>query len=486
MSNTGEPKRVPGPQIHKRRRSAASRVLISLILLALIGIGVAGGALYYAYKEFNLAGPLAANKIFTVDKGLSTPEIAAGLEAAGVIRDQRIFAAMAQITGERSRLKAGEYDFPAGASMANVMALIASGKSIVYKLTIPEGWTTDAAMARIVANDVLSGQIAAVPAEGAIMPDTYVFKRGKPRQELIDDMVAAQARLLDELWAARKPVMTLKTKEDVLTLASIVEKETGKAEERPLIASVFINRLDKGMRLQSDPTIIYGITGGKSKLDRALTRNDIRAPTPYNTYTINGLPPGPIANPGRAAIEAVTNPPETGNLYFVADGTGGHAFAATLDEHNRNVAKWRQLANGTVSAAAEPDDVPSPVPAPVPAPAPQPVPVAQPVPEPVIVEAAPAPPPAAVEPPAAPPVAETPPAPAPAVKPAEPAKVETPDAPVAAVVPEPAPVAKPVVVPKPVAEAPPAKPAAAKILKPGQVLKVGGKLTAIPKRKPKR
>ena len=484
MSKNGEPKRVPGPQIHKKRRSAASRVVLSLILLTLIAVALTGGALYYAYQQFNLPGPLADRKVFTVEKGLSAPDIAAGLEAAGVINDARIFSAMAQITGARSRLKAGEYEFPAKASMSDVMGLIASGKSIVYKLTIPEGWTTDAALARIAANEVLTGQVSAAPAEGGIMPDTYVFRRGKTRQEVIDDMVAAQAKLLDEMWSARKPVMTLKTKEDVLTLASIVEKETGKAEERPLIASVFVNRLDKGMRLQSDPTIIYGITGGKGKLERALTRSDIQTPTAYNTYTIDGLPPGPIANPGRAALEAVTNPPETGYLYFVADGSGGHAFASTLEEHNRNVAKWRQLANGTATAAAEPPADPA---AAAPAPAAQPAvttPAAAATPAPVVTTADPPPAPQtaapAAEPPAAPPSAPA--AQVPEAAPTKPAE------PVAAV--EAPPPAKPAAAAetpnaKPAVPLPAAKPVAEKVLQPGTVLKVGGKLTAIPKRKPK-
>jgi UPF0755 protein len=184
------------------------------------------------------------------------------------------------------------------------------------------------------------------------MPDTYLFKRGMTRRQLVEDMQAAQIKLLDEIWAARKSGLAIRSKEDAVILASIVEKETGVTSERPLIASVFLNRLAKGMRLQSDPTIIYGIVGGKGKLDRPLTAADITTPTPYNTYTMNGLPPGPIANPGRAALEAVVNPPETPYLYFVADGTGGHAFAATLEEHNRNVAKWRDIEGNAANAAA--------------------------------------------------------------------------------------------------------------------------------------
>jgi UPF0755 protein len=259
---------------------------------------------------------------------------------------------MAQLTGQAGRLKAGEYEFPKSTAMRDVMALIASGKSITYKISIPEGFTSEMAVARVNANEVLEGPPAAVPPEGSIMPDTYVFRRGMTKQKLVEDMQTAQARLLEELWAARKPVAVIATPEQAVILASIVEKETGVAAERPIIASVFINRLEKGMRLQSDPTIIYGIVGGKGRLDRQLTRTDIDTTTPYNTYRINGLPPGPIANPGRAALEAVLNPQDTEHLYFVADGTGGHAFAATLEEHNRNVRKWRQIAGNAAAAAA--------------------------------------------------------------------------------------------------------------------------------------
>lgn len=197
----------------------------------------------------------------------------------------------------------------------------------------------------------LAGDVSAAPAEGSILPDTYVFRRGLTRQKLIEDMQDAETHLIDELWAKRPPTTTLKSKEELLTLASIVEKETGIAEERPQVASVFLNRLKLGMKLQSDPTIIYGIVGGKGKLDRPLTRADIDAVTPYNTYQIPALPPGPIANPGRAALEAVLNPASTSYLYFVADGTGGHAFAATLDEHNVNVQKWRAQQNLPADAA---------------------------------------------------------------------------------------------------------------------------------------
>jgi UPF0755 protein len=350
------PDRVPDARLPRKRWPALSRVLFSLMGLTFLG-GLAGGAVaFYAYQEYTLPGPLEDKKVFEVKKGLGTPDIAAALEEQGIISDAKVFSAVTFLKGARGALKAGEYEFPAAATMRDVMALIESGRTLVYKLSVPEGWTSDAALTRIAENQVLTGEVTAPPAEGAILPDTYVFRRGMTRQKLIDDMRAAQAKLLDDLWAKRNPAIPLTSKEEAVILASIVEKETAKADERPVIASVFMNRLAKNMRLQSDPTIIYGITGGKGKLDRALTKADITTPTPYNTYTINGLPPGPIANPGREALAAVMNPPPTSYLYFVADGSGGHAFAATLEEHNKNVAEWRKINQQQASAAAMDDE----------------------------------------------------------------------------------------------------------------------------------
>jgi UPF0755 protein len=328
-------------------------------LLAIVAVLAGAAGTYFVYKEYMKPGPLAEDRIFTVEPG-GVAEVAAVLEDNGIIDNARIFEVMAYVSGARTRLRAGEYQFPKQASMQEVMALIASGKSITYKISVPEGFTSEMAVNRINENDVLTGPPAVVPPEGSIMPDTYVFRRGMTRQKLVEDMRAAQTKLIDELWGVRLSVPVIDSKEKAVTLASIVEKETGVAEERPLIASVFINRLKKGMRLQSDPTIIYGIAGGKGKLDRSLTRTDIETETPYNTYRIRGLPPGPIANPGRAALEAVLNPPSTEFLYFVADGTGGHAFASTLDEHNRNVRKWRQIAgSAAATAAAETPEIPA-------------------------------------------------------------------------------------------------------------------------------
>ena len=344
MPHREQPLRVPDPVLSRSRKSAFTRVVRSLFAIALVTGVIVGGAIVFAYTQFTAKGPLVANTVYQVNQGLKRSEIGAQLQDAGIVSSAGIFTAAAYVNGAfGGRLKAGEYEFPASASIDQVLAIITSGRAVTYKVTIPEGWTTQMAVARVAENDVLTGDVTAMPVEGAIMPETYVFRRGLTRQKMLDDMQAAQAKMLDELWSARSVSDTVKTKEQAVTLASIVEKETAIPEERPLIASVFHNRLKQGMRLQSDPTIIYGLVGGKGKLDRGLTKDDLSSDTAYNTYRIDGLPPGPIANPGRASLEAVLNPPDTGYLYFVANGSGGHAFAKTLEEHNANVAKWRAI-----------------------------------------------------------------------------------------------------------------------------------------------
>ena len=335
--------RRPNALPRRRRRGAFARVLSSLFMLvALVAIG--GVALgIYGMMQIGAPGPLAADKVFEVKKGLGTRDIGKELERAGIVTSGGLFSAAAVMTGKRASLKPGEYQFTAGMSIEDVLDLLASGRVIVYKLSVPEGWTTAQAVERVRANEVLTGDITITAVEGQLLPDTYVFTRGETRDNLLRGMIRARQKLVDELWPQRDPDIPVKTPEEALILASIVEKETGVAEERPRVASVFVNRLKAGMRLQSDPTIIYGITLGKSKLDRPLTRDDIAAKTPYNTYQIDGLPPGPIANPGRDAIAATLQPAKTKDLYFVADGSGGHVFAETLEEHNKNVAKWREI-----------------------------------------------------------------------------------------------------------------------------------------------
>jgi UPF0755 protein len=227
--------------------------------------------------------------------------------------------------------------------MRQVLDTLVEGKSIEHKVTLAEGLTSFQIVAKLMAHPELHGEIAAIPPEGSLLPDTYRFGRNDTRQDIIERMQAAQAKFLAKVWETRDEAIVVTTPQEALILASIVEKETGRADERPLIASVFQNRLRKNMRLQSDPTIIYGLVGGKAVLDHPIQQDEVDRETAYNTYKINGLPPTPIANPGRAAIEAVLRPAKTKDLYFVADGTGGHVFAATLDEHNKNVFRWRKV-----------------------------------------------------------------------------------------------------------------------------------------------
>jgi UPF0755 protein len=239
-------------------------------------------------------------------------------------------------------LKAGEYAVPQGASMRQVVDMLAEGRTLLHPITIPEGLTSAMVVELLAASDVLTGPVPAVPPEGAILPETYKVARGADRTRILQQMIADHQEVVEKLWAKRAKGLPIKTPEEAVILASIVEKETGIAHERPQVAAVFVNRLRKGMRLESDPTIIYGVSRGRA-LGRGILQSELDRATPYNTYKIDGLPPTPIANPGRDAIAAVLNPPTTTALFFVADGTGGHAFAATYAEHQRNVARWRDI-----------------------------------------------------------------------------------------------------------------------------------------------
>jgi UPF0755 protein len=260
-----------------------------------------------------------------------------------VITDPLVFSAGVRVYGEERPLQAGEYRFAARLSMRQVMEQMIEGATIVHRLTIPEGLTSAEIVALVAAAPDLDGSVpAALPMDGTLLPETYFYSRGDTRAQLLERMRKGMSDALAELWPARDGAVPLKSVAEAVTLASIVEKETGLAKERPHVASVFFNRLAQGMPLQSDPTVIYALTGGKGPLGRGLTKADLQVANPYNTYVNPGLPPGPIANPGRASLEAVLHPDSTKDLYFVADGNGGHAFAATLDEHNRNVAAWRK------------------------------------------------------------------------------------------------------------------------------------------------
>jgi UPF0755 protein len=313
-----------------------------VFILACLAISV----FYLVKVQFDRPGPLATSTVVVIPRGEGITTIAERLERDGVIADRRIFMTsilyFMYLKGQGS-LKAGEYELSKHATMREVLDTLVEGKSIEHKVTLPEGLTSQQIVQRLLAHPALTGEIDAIPPEGSMLPDTYMFGSKETRRSIIERMQHAQARFLSRMWDERHPDLMVKTPEEALVLASIVEKEAARAEERPHVASVFHNRLKKRMRLQSDPTIIYGLFGGEGMRDHPITREELERETPYNTYRIDGLPPTPIANPGRAAIEAVLKPAKTDYLYFVADGTGGHVFSASLNEHNRNVARWRQI-----------------------------------------------------------------------------------------------------------------------------------------------
>ncbi len=371
------PERVPEPP--KRSKKARSQVVIFLnfvMTLVVLGCAAAIAVFYYAVSAYQNPGPLETNSNFIVRNGAGISEIATSLERNNIITDARVFRYLtATHLDEGESLKAGEYEIKARASMNDIMELLKSGKSILYSVSFPEGLTVRQMFNRMNEDTVLEGDLpTALPAEGSLRPDTYKFSRGTKRAEIVDQMAAAQQKLVDQIWEKRDPSVALKSKEEFVTLASIVEKETGVPDERAHVASVFLNRLGKGMRLQSDPTIIYGLFGGDGKpADRPIYQSDLKKDTPFNTYIIKGLPPSPIANPGRDALEAVANPWKTQDLYFVADGTGGHVFAATLEDHNANVKRWRKIeadkgADPNIAVDGQPADAQAQTEAPAPTP----------------------------------------------------------------------------------------------------------------------
>jgi UPF0755 protein len=311
---------------------------VLLLLLALLVIG-AGAAQWY-FHAWTAPGPAATEKVVMVAPGSGLSRISQQLEEAGAISWKLLFEIELRLRDQAGQLKAGEYAIPAHASMADIAAILIEGKSIQHRLTVAEGLTSDMIWKLVRDNKVLTGDAGAVPAEGTLLPETYLFTRGKTRQALLKEMAAAQRKFIDEHWPNRTADLPYTTPEQAVILASIVEKETAFADERRRVAAVFVNRLRHGMRLQSDPTIIYGLTKGYP-LGRGIRLSELEGATPYNTYAIDGLPPGPIANPGKDALAAVMNPPQTNDLYFVADGSGRSVFAPSLDEHNRNVQAFR-------------------------------------------------------------------------------------------------------------------------------------------------
>jgi UPF0755 protein len=346
------PQRVPHPSRSKRVRHPLVMVGNAVFtLLVVISLAV-GGTIYFGKERFEAPGSLAQDKVVNIPRGLGIKDISDLLQHEGVIDQPYVFMGGVLVLKARGGLKHGEYEFTKHASLADVVDTIIEGKVVQHQLTIAEGLTSEQIVAKLLENDVLEGQIKEIPREGTLLPETYKFTRDMTREQIIQRMQRDHKRVLAEVWEHRMAGLPLQTPEQLVTLASIVEKETGRADERSRVAAVFLNRLKAKMRLQSDPTIIYGLTGGKGSLGRPLMKSEIEQHTPYNTYVIDGLPPGPIANPGRASLEAVANPARTKDLYFVADGTGGHVFSENYEQHQKNVAKLRALERSDAAPAA--------------------------------------------------------------------------------------------------------------------------------------
>ena len=366
-----QPEAVPPPP----PRSAVARhplvIFFNFLLtVAIVGVIALGGGVLAAKMQFDRATALDQPRAISIERGLKVTGIAEQLQHEGLIGSKWLFVAGVMLSHQQSNLKAGEYLIPAHASMRDIMDAMVTGRGILYSITIPEGLTSKQIVDRLGAEDILVGDITAVPAEGSLLPETYKFTRGDTRQSIVDRMERERERILGDVWAHRAPDLPLKSPQDLVVLASVVEKETALADERSRVAAVFVNRLRLNMRLQSDPTVIYGLFGGTGKpAGYSLTRGDVEKSTPYNTYVINGLPPAPIANPGRASLEAVANPSRTRDLFFVADGTGGHAFAETYEAHLKNVSRWRDINANSGAAVSGTGGAPAAAPAPASAPA---------------------------------------------------------------------------------------------------------------------
>ncbi len=349
-----QPEQVPPPP--PRSKVARHPMVVALnfvITIAIVGIVGAGGAIFYAKSRFESASNLDTARTISVSRGNGVGAIGDELAKDGLISSKWLFVFGVWLSNQTTSLKAGEYLIPAHASMREIMDAMVTGKGILYSVSLPEGLTSQQIVERLNSEDVLTGDVAQIPVEGSLLPETYKFTRGDTRQNLIERMQRERDRVVADVWSRRAPDLPVKTPQELVVLASVVEKETALADERSRVAAVFINRLRLNMRLQSDPTVIYGMFGSAGKPPGfRLSRADLEKATPYNTYVIPGLPPAPIANPGRASLEAVANPSRTRDLYFVADGTGGHAFAESYEDHLRNVSRWREINSSKAADAA--------------------------------------------------------------------------------------------------------------------------------------
>lgn len=348
-----EPGRAP-PRPHGVRQrkesrvvSGFARVFSGILTILLVFMLSAGGLTLLVGHLYSKPGPLTVSQTVVIPKGTSSNKIADDLEAEGVVSSRWAFMVnylvQSRMHPDEVSLKHGEYLFKPGVSIREVIDVLSEGKSVQYKVTIPEGLTSQQIVERLKEEENLTGDVAQIPAEGSLLPETYSIEKGMPRQELIERMQLKQKQMLDRAWERRNTTLPFATPEEAVVLASIIEKETGRADERQRIAGVFVNRLNKKMPLQSDPTILYGVYGGGVQWGKPIMQSEKDAKNAHNTYQIRGLPPTPICNPGRPALEAALNPSEHGDLFFVADGTGGHIFTATLKDHNAAVTNWRKF-----------------------------------------------------------------------------------------------------------------------------------------------
>lgn len=319
-------------------------MIATMMMIAMLTFAVAVGLIGYSVLKYRFIkdSKLESAKIVTVPNGAGLSRVAKNLSDDGVIASERLFKIFVKLDGGEGALKAGEFEIPAFASMQDVYEVLKDGKAILYPITVAEGLTSAQVLRLVAAKETLSGDLPKSVPEGSLLPETYMVPKTMTKRQVIAKMQAAHTEIIDQYWPNRADDLPIKTKREAIILASIVEKETGQTSERKRVAAVFVNRLRRGMRLESDPTIIYGITGGE-KLGRGLRRSEIDRKTDWNTYQISGLPKTPICNPGAAAIEAVLNPATSKEIFFVADGTGGHVFAENLKQHNKNVRNWRKI-----------------------------------------------------------------------------------------------------------------------------------------------